>query len=69
MMTENCHLSLREIAAELSVSNESIRTILKDCLDMKRVAARLPRRKSRTYAESYQRHCTAPVVNKEQCQY
>ena len=29
----------------------------------------IPRRKSRTYAGSYERHCTAPVVNKEQCQY
>ena len=41
MVTENRHLSLREIAAELSVSHVSIRTILNDCLDMKRVAARL----------------------------
>ena len=41
MVTENCHLSSREIAAELSVSRESIRTILNDCLGMKRVAARL----------------------------
>ena len=41
MMTENRHLSLREIAAELSVSHESIRTILNDWLGMKRVAARL----------------------------
>ena len=40
-MTKNRHLSLREIAAELSVSHESIRTILNDCLGMKRVAARL----------------------------
>jgi DNA-directed RNA polymerase sigma subunit (sigma70/sigma32) len=35
MVTENRHLSLREIAAELSVSHESIRTILNDCLGMK----------------------------------
>ena len=41
MVTENRHLSLREIAAELSVSHESIRTILSDCLGMKHVAARL----------------------------
>ena len=41
VVTENRHLSLREIAAELSVSDESIRTILNDCLGMKRVAARL----------------------------
>ena len=41
MVTGNRHLSLREIAAELSVSHESIRTILNDCLGMKRVAARL----------------------------
>ena len=41
MVTENCHLSLREIDAELSVSHESIRIILNDCLGMKRVAARL----------------------------
>ena len=41
IVTENRHLSLREIAAELSVSHESIRTILNDCLGMKRVAARL----------------------------
>ena len=41
MVTENRHSSLREIAAELSVSHESIRTILNDCLGMKRVAARL----------------------------
>ena len=41
MVTENRHLSLREIAAELAVSHESIRTILNDCLSMKRVAARL----------------------------
>ena len=41
IMTENRHLSLREIAAELSVSHGSIRTILNDCLGMKRVAARL----------------------------
>jgi len=36
MVTENRHLSLREIAAELSVSHESIRTIVHDCLGMKR---------------------------------
>ena len=41
IVTENCHLSLREIVAELSVSHKSISTILKDCLGMKRVAARL----------------------------
>ena len=41
MVTENLHLSLREIAAELSVSHESIRTILIDCLGMKPVVARL----------------------------
>ena len=41
MVTENRHLSLREIDAELSVSHESIRTILNDYLGMKRVAARL----------------------------
>ena len=41
MVTENRHLSLREIAAELSVSHESIRSILNDCLGMKHVAARL----------------------------
>ena len=29
----------------------------------------VPRRKSRTYAGSYERHGTAPVVNEEQCQY
>ena len=40
MLTENRHLSLGEIAAELYVSYESIRTILNDCLGMKRVAAR-----------------------------
>ena len=39
MVTENRHLSLREIADELSVSHESIRTILNDCLGMKLVAA------------------------------
>ena len=41
MVTENRDLSSREIAAELRVSHESIRTILNDCLGMKRVAARL----------------------------
>ena len=41
MVTENRNLSLREIAAELPVSHESIRTILNDCLGMKRVTARL----------------------------
>ena len=41
MVTENRHLSLGEIAVELSVSYGSIRTILNDCLGMKRVAARL----------------------------
>lgn len=41
MVTENRRLSLRERAAEISVSHESIRTILNDCLGMKRVAARL----------------------------
>ena len=40
-MTENRHLSLREIAADLSVSHESIRTILNDFLGMKSVDARL----------------------------
>ena len=38
MVTENRYLSLREIAAELSVSHKSIRIILNDCLGMKRVA-------------------------------
>ena len=41
MVTENRHLSLRVITAELSVYYELIRTILNDCLGMKRVAARL----------------------------
>ena len=41
MVTANRRLSLREIDTELSVSHESIRTILNDCLGMKRVAARL----------------------------
>ena len=41
MVTENRHLSLREIASELSVSHKSVRTILNDCLGIKRVAARL----------------------------
>ena len=41
MVTENRHLSLREIAAELSLRRESSRTVLNDCLDMKLVAARL----------------------------
>ena len=44
MVTENRHLSLREIAAEISVSHESIRTILNDCLGMKPVATRLVRK-------------------------
>ena len=41
MVTENRHSSLREVATELSVSDESIRTILNDFLGMKHVAARL----------------------------
>ena len=41
MVNENRYLNLKKIAAELSVSHESIRTILNDCLGMKRVAARL----------------------------
>ena len=36
MVTENRHLSLREIAAELSVSHESIRTIFNNCLHCKK---------------------------------
>ena len=39
MVTKNRQLSLRKVAAGLSVSNESIPTILNDCLGMKRVAA------------------------------
>ena len=41
MVTANRHLSLREIAAELSVSQKSIHTILNDYLGMKRVTAQL----------------------------
>ena len=41
LVTENRHSSLREIASELSVSHELIRTISIDCLCMKRVPARL----------------------------
>ena len=41
MVTENRHLSLREIDAELSVSHESIRTIFNDFLGKERVAAQL----------------------------
>ena len=41
IVTENRHLSSREISAELSVSRELIRTILNDFLGMKRVAVRL----------------------------
>ena len=44
IVTENHHLSLREIVAELSVSHESIRTILNDSVGMKHVAARLVRK-------------------------
>ena len=36
-VTENRHLSLRKIVAELSVFHKSVRTILNDCLGMKRV--------------------------------
>ena len=36
IVTENRHLSLREVAAEFSVSHESICTILNDFLGMKR---------------------------------
>ena len=52
MVYENRNLSLREIAAELSVSHESIRTILNDCLDMKRIAAQLFQK---TISQDY--HC------------
>ena len=41
MVTENRHLSLGEIGAELSVSHKSMRTILNNCLGMKCVASRL----------------------------
>ena len=41
IVAENRHLSLREIAAEQSVSYDSICTILNDCLDIKRVSTRL----------------------------
>ena len=41
MVTDTRHSSLREIIAELSVSHESIRTILNDFLGMKRFTARL----------------------------
>ena len=41
MVTVNRHLSSTEIATEISASRESIRKILNECLDMKRVAARL----------------------------
>ena len=41
IVTKNRHLSLRDIAAALSVSHESLRTILNDCFGMKRVAAGL----------------------------
>ena len=41
IVTENRPLSLREIAAELSVSHKSLCTILNVCLGMKRVASRL----------------------------
>lgn len=40
-MTENLHLTLREDAAELSVSHKLIRTILNNHLGMKHIAARL----------------------------
>ena len=33
------------------------------------IKQKFPRRKSRTYAGSYKPHCTAPVVNKQQCRY
>ena len=39
-VTENRHLTLRKLAAQLSVSQESIHTILNDCLGKKHVAAR-----------------------------
>lgn len=41
LVTENSRLSLREIAAEMLVSHESVRTILNECLGMKHVTARL----------------------------
>ena len=41
MVTESRHSSLRKIAPELSVSHKSIRTILNNCLSIKRVADRL----------------------------
>ena len=41
MVIENRHLSLRKIAPELSVPHKLIRTILNDCLGMKRVAAQV----------------------------
>lgn len=41
IVTENPHSTLKEIAAELSITHESIRTILTNHLGMKHVAARL----------------------------
>ena len=56
MVTDNRHLSLREIAAELFVYHESILNILNDSLGMKRVAVRLvPKdRNSRKTRNSFQ---------------
>ena len=41
IVTENPHSSLSEMAAQVSVSHESIHTILNNHLDLKHVAARL----------------------------
>lgn len=41
IVNENRHASLREIAHDLNMSHESVRTILTDILGMRRVAARL----------------------------
>lgn len=41
ILTENSHLSLREIGADLSVSYESIRAILDNHLYMKHIATQV----------------------------
>jgi DNA-directed RNA polymerase sigma subunit (sigma70/sigma32) len=41
IVTENPHSTLKDIAAELSVTHESIRTILTNHLGIKHVVARL----------------------------
>lgn len=64
IVLDNRHFSLREIARDLDISHESVRSILLDNLGMRRVAARLVPKEMHFLQQQYRKQAAADMLDR-----